>query len=260
MTKAKGVDDGLQPELVFTAESVRELLNLHVFRSRGSLNTLRMHMPRQTVLQNFAEKLNFICFEFRLANESRTIDIPLAYKFRTAVKDLEEILPAFIISQTRTLTGLRESMKKVEDIVWPPKLPEDSAAVIAVKKANATIRNAIRRVKFDQAIEQLERLRLVLKLTRKYEILFSGPDPRQRKPWNWRSIAPNVGKALRGMLQDGNRNQRIGISEGGPVSRFVTAVIPKITGEHPSETNVCKCLKDAERDRVGTKTKPSVPG
>ena len=77
-------------------------------------------------------------------------------------------------------------------------------------------------------------------------------DAATRRPSNykcWRDVAPFIGTSLIGAIQIENPDYKIGISEGGPVTRFVAAIIPLITGDEPSEANVRRCLIDARNDR-----------
>jgi hypothetical protein len=62
----------------------------------------------------------------------------------------------------------------------------------------------------------------------------------------WRQVANVVADAFRiAMLP-----QELGLSNNGPLARFVKVVMPLMTGEDPSIANVAKHLKDKARARA----------
>lgn len=60
------------------------------------------------------------------------------------------------------------------------------------------------------------------------------PRPAER----WRQIAPALADVFAEMMQ-----RDYGLSQDGPVARFIAAVVPVITGETPKAPNVCEHLK-----------------
>jgi hypothetical protein len=63
---------------------------------------------------------------------------------------------------------------------------------------------------------------------------------------SWRHIA-NV---VAGSFKNAMLPQELGLSNNGPLARFVAAVMPLMTGEHPSIVNVAKHLKDTAAARA----------
>jgi hypothetical protein len=77
----------------------------------------------------------------------------------------------------------------------------------------------------------------------------------------WRDIALAIASAFK--LALANSGAKLGLSNDGPVPRFVAAVIPLITGEQPTVINVGKHLKDVARPKKGksgTTNGPVCPG
>jgi hypothetical protein len=64
---------------------------------------------------------------------------------------------------------------------------------------------------------------------------------------SWHPFAIIIGGAFKIALRRTNPHRRFGHSNDGPVARFVAAVIPNITGEHPTVQAVAKRLKDEAR-------------
>ena len=73
---------------------------------------------------------------------------------------------------------------------------------------------------------------------------------------NWRSIASSVESLFRPVMERANPKVKFGYSSAGnPVSRFVAAVVPMITGEKPEIGNVANYLKRQRKRRTGTNEK-----
>jgi hypothetical protein len=66
---------------------------------------------------------------------------------------------------------------------------------------------------------------------------------------HWHDLAEMIAGAFKVAMSRNNDQQTLGLSNDGPVPRFVAATIPLITGEKPSAQAVGKWLKDQARAR-----------
>jgi hypothetical protein len=71
---------------------------------------------------------------------------------------------------------------------------------------------------------------------------------------NWHSVAKAVAASFQAVLSTTNKNIAFGYSShGGPLARFVAAVVPMITGETPTAESVSKHLQRQRKRRTGDK-------
>ena len=68
----------------------------------------------------------------------------------------------------------------------------------------------------------------------------------------WHSIAGKIACSFKGAMADTTNGAAFGLSNEGPIPRFVAAIIPIITGETPSIQAVGKWLKDEARKKRRT--------
>jgi hypothetical protein len=66
---------------------------------------------------------------------------------------------------------------------------------------------------------------------------------------NWRDVAVGIASVFVSIMKWNNPKLPFGLSNDGPVPRFVAAVVPLITDENPSVENVAQHLKRQARKR-----------
>ena len=69
-----------------------------------------------------------------------------------------------------------------------------------------------------------------------------------RPPATWRDEAVPLAREFVQHYRKCNPDRRIGLSEDGPVSGFVTVIVPLITGEGPTRNNVTVYLKGYSKE------------
>ena len=64
---------------------------------------------------------------------------------------------------------------------------------------------------------------------------------------SWREFAPTIAKHFVSAMAGANPDLQFGVSNEGPVARFVVAIVPMITGETVNEARVAQYLKRLRR-------------
>ena len=67
-----------------------------------------------------------------------------------------------------------------------------------------------------------------------------------RRVEQWHEFARDLGLLFRAVMRRANPELELGLSNDGPIGRFVAAVIPFITGETPSVESVARHLQRQE--------------
>jgi hypothetical protein len=68
---------------------------------------------------------------------------------------------------------------------------------------------------------------------------------------HWHDVAGTIAGAFKAAMARANGPKNFGLSNDGPVPRFISAVVPLITGETPTVGAVGKYLKDRARQQRG---------
>jgi hypothetical protein len=230
---------GVPPADPFTVKSVRALLKEHVLRETGARAGVRM--PSTEVLAELASQLTYMKDLVRLARASQE-NTELQFKFNTAIENLENLLPAVIrkhkeFTVSHLLGETPKSWSKFS--VDREKLFEEISA--AVEQSDLSI---------VQTVVTLERLVSALVETRKYQFFHSRVSEELRRHLDWKRLAWHICVSLWAALASKRPDFKPGIWGEGPTTRFVAAVIPRITGEMPTESYVGKILKSHWREWV----------
>lgn len=67
--------------------------------------------------------------------------------------------------------------------------------------------------------------------------------PRKRKGSQWHKYARDLQVFFVEAMEEANPGSEIRLADDGPVSRFIAAVIPFITGERPKPTAIARHLQ-----------------
>jgi hypothetical protein len=241
VTQTEDAGDGSPPAAPFTVESVRALLHEHVFRMKGPLASLRDPSPQS--LGHLTIFLRRMQNEFRRGMESKEHDDRIT-KFSEAIDTIEEILPHLIQQH-------KEHLKRVQltsdNLDTTPS--EDDIAFMETLTKPGFVR-LIDRTKCDinERLTILQEAVSNISDMRKHTSLFDKSWKLRFYGTGWRDLAVRISGDLLYALASTNSNIDLGISNDGPVPRFVAAVLPMITGDSPTVANVAKVLKDRKRE------------
>jgi hypothetical protein len=214
----------------FTIDDLKVLLESHRVIRSGRL-------PNADGLQRLARQLDKYCKWARRKTEPLRVHDARTERIANAVRTLIKEIPAQC-EHIRELLGVMRDAKDPDEaylggVMWWKLLHYEHKALSIIL---AAVQDAQRYpgcafIPVSQFIKAAER---------------------------WHHFAPALANAFTAAMQTTNPGWKFGISAKSPGPRFIVAVMPRITGETPSEDTIAQFFK--RRRKRGTQEKPAVPG
>jgi len=219
----KGVVGKLLPML--TDDALRDLLHRDVLRAN------QRPPPRDCIL-SLAEKLSF--FRFMASQVGQEVLTKAQTHSKEMIAALNGIvrLSPFFVEQIQDRIAFKRGHLSV--------LSENELLKSEQNDKITSTHSAIKDLRINQSkFRELQRSCEAL-----IETDCCGLNATKSPIYTWHDIAHDLAVAFRLAMRPTNPALKMGLSNKGPIPRFIAAVVPHITGERPNVEQVGKYLKD----------------
>ena len=207
----------------FSVLTLKTLLNGSVLRGSHKL-------PQKVDLVELVRELNDHCIHVRAKNSSIEMQVALESTGQRGIQLLEFSMKGKlqIIEKIRQFSKAKDS-GVVIDVDQAQRMTDQEQAIKLAELAIDLLRGTV----FVQSHHELETMTAEIH--------------------GWPDSAEYLARLFRKAMEGANPGIDLGVSNGGPVSRFVSAVMPAITGESVRPETVSAHLKSLRRKKVASR-------